>query len=689
MKRLRYILVFCLLFSSLEGRLGGVYAQMNTDRLIAIGRNALYFEDYVLSIQYFNQVIKLKPYLGDPYQLRAIAKIQLGDYKGALNDCQTAIQLNPFQPQYFYTRGFVYRQLENWQEAEEDFTQALVFAPENKTYLLLRSDIRSRLNRYDEALTDMDFLISREPKNASLYFEKGVICLAKKDTTCALEAFEQTVQYDSQNPSNWSALGLVQLIRGEEDDALVGLNKAIQLGSKWAGDFTNRGIIFYHKHNYRGALADYDQAVSLSPHHAQTYYNRGVLRAELGDYNRALEDLDKALDLDPDKTEMHYQRGLVRLQLGQWKAALTDFDALIARYPYFLPSYYLAAQAKTALGDSKEAYRYRFTAHQIEEKKDSILAAQKDSLSSPNTDVMIAKAQPSKRDRRKEFSTRTAQNQSETTDEEKDEIATNEARGQVQKRFAYAVNEPNIVLSYYATPNTVRRTNYFHYTVDDYNRANLLPAPLYFTLQEVPLTAELINQHFEQISRLTAQINAIENSSNRSPINANLSSLYFARAIEFALVQDYTSALDDCTQAIVLSNDQRPTTNDPSILFFCRANWRYKQLEYLRAAGELTKESALDFEIMLRDLDYVTQLCPDFSFAYYNKANLLATQKDFEAAIAHYTAAIQADPDFAEAYFNRGLTRIYLDRVEAGIADLSKAGELGIYQAYNLISRFQ
>lgn len=32
-------------------------AQINTDRVMAIGRNALYFEDYVLSIQYFNQVI--------------------------------------------------------------------------------------------------------------------------------------------------------------------------------------------------------------------------------------------------------------------------------------------------------------------------------------------------------------------------------------------------------------------------------------------------------------------------------------------------------------------------------------------------------------------------------------------------------------------------------------------------------
>ena len=49
-------------------------AQLNTDRLTAIGRNALYFEDFVLSIQYFNQVIRLKPYLAEPYMLRAIAK---------------------------------------------------------------------------------------------------------------------------------------------------------------------------------------------------------------------------------------------------------------------------------------------------------------------------------------------------------------------------------------------------------------------------------------------------------------------------------------------------------------------------------------------------------------------------------------------------------------------------------------
>jgi len=67
-------------------------AQINTDRVMAIGRNALYFEDYVLSIQYFNQVINAKPYLSDPYFYRGLAKINLDDFQGAESDCSEALR---------------------------------------------------------------------------------------------------------------------------------------------------------------------------------------------------------------------------------------------------------------------------------------------------------------------------------------------------------------------------------------------------------------------------------------------------------------------------------------------------------------------------------------------------------------------------------------------------------------------
>ena len=643
---------------------------MNTDRITSIGRNALYFEDYVLAIQYFNQVIRLKPYLSEPYFNRSIAKIQLEDYQGALKDCNAAIERNPFSPGCYYARGYIYRQLGQLENAEKDYTEALHFAPENRTYILLRADTRAMLKRYDEALQDLDQLLHREPQSATVWSEKGRVCILSEDTLGALDAFTKASEYDRTNPAAWSALGVTNLMLDREEEAYVQLTQAINLGSKWAGDYTNRGIIHYHRHNYRGALSDYDHAVQLAPNDADSYYNRGIMRREVGDYNQALEDLTKAIALAPERTEMRYQRGLVEMQLRQWSDVVSDMDSLIARYPYFLPSYYLAAQAKAQQGNQAAAFRYRQQAQQLEQQKEQIQAQQ---AANPNTDVSLADAQPQKKDYRKEFSANTAQNQQEPTEEE--QKYDSKTRGSVQKRYQDVVNEPNIGLSYYSQDLSLRRTNYYHPLIDRLNRSEALPAALRFTGQEIALTAEMVDFHFEEITRLSQLIDA-----------EPAAILYLARAFEFAIVQDYTSAIDDCTRAL---QDPKTDYSLQIIATFCRANWRYRLLEYQRATGEQEATKNMDFDIMLRDYDQVIRLQSDFTFALYNKANILCAQRNWKEAINHYTQAISIDTDFAEAYFNRGLTYIYIGENEKGLNDLSKAGELGIYQAYNLITRFK
>ena len=649
----KHILVLCLLSLS-AAVFCPLKAQLNTDRITAIGRNALYFEDYVLSIQYFNQVIHLKPYLAEPYFYRAIAKIQLEDYQGALRDCDAAIERNPFAPGCYYARGYIYRQLDQLEKAEEDYTQALRFSPENRTYMLLRADTRAEMERYDEALEDIDQMLKREPQSSTVWSEKGRICILKKDTMEALDAFEHASQYDKTNPAVWSALGVTNLMLEREDEAYVQLSQAINLGSKWAGDYINRGVIHYRRHNYRGSLADYDQAVKIAPRDADCYYNRGVMRQEVGDYNNALEDLNTAISLAPERTDMRYQRALVHLQLRQWNNAVTDADSLIARYPYFLPAYYLAAQAKTRQGNTKAAYQYRQKAYELEQRKDEIQAQQ----NQPHTDVLIAQAQPQKKDHRKEFSSSTAQNQNDLPEEE--QKYESQTRGTVQKRHQDVVNEPNVVLSYYSQDQSLRRTNYYHPLVDALNRSGILPASLRFTTQEIALTAEMVDFHFSEITRITQQMG-----------DTPSAELLFARAIEFAIIQDYASAIDDCTKAIVIASKEL----EP-IICFCRANWRYRLEE-------------VDYEMMLRDYDHVLALQPDFAFALYNKANILCAQREYKDAINYYTKAISIDNEFAEAYFNRGLTYVYTGENEKGLADLSKAGELGIYQAYNMITRFK
>lgn len=663
-------ILFLLVLGPLSFVLCPLQAQLNTDRITAIGRNALYFEDFVLSIQYFNQVIRLKPYLSEPYFYRSIAKIQLEDYQGALQDCNAAIERNPFSPGCYYARGYIYRQLNQLDKADADYTEALQFSPENRTYMLLRADTRAQMKRYDEALEDIDRLLRREPQSASVWGEKGRICILKNDTLEAWDAFNNASKYDKSNPAVWSALGVTSLMLGREDEAYVQLTQAINLGSKWAGDYINRGVIHYRRHNFRGALSDYDQAVKIAPRDADCYYNRGVMRQEVGDYNRALEDMNTAIRLAPERVELRYQRGLVEMQLKQWNNAISDMDSLIARYPYFLPAYYVAAQAKSQQGKQADAFRYRQKAHDLEERKDEIQAQQ---AAQPNTDLMIAEAQPQKKDRRKEFSASTAQNQQDTPEEE--QKYDSQTRGTVQKRYQDVVNEPNIGLSYYSQDLSLRRTNYYHPVVESLNKSNILPAALRFTGQELALTAEMVDFHFSEITRLSQRI-------DESPS----AELLLARAIEFAIVQDYASAIDDCTRAL-----QLPTTYEqlPVVLTFCRANWRYRLLEYQRATGEQENTATMDFDIMLRDYDHVIRLQPDFAFALYNKANILCAQREWQSAINYYTQAIELDGDFAEAYFNRGLTYVYTGENDKGLTDLSKAGELGIYQAYNMITRFK
>ena len=92
-----------------------LYAQINTDRMMSMGRTALYYDDYVLSIQYFNQVINAKPYLYEPYFYRAVAKLSLEDYRGAEQDCNNSISRNPFVVNSYQVRGLAYIYLNRYE----------------------------------------------------------------------------------------------------------------------------------------------------------------------------------------------------------------------------------------------------------------------------------------------------------------------------------------------------------------------------------------------------------------------------------------------------------------------------------------------------------------------------------------------------------------------------------------------
>lgn len=88
---------------------------------------------------------------------------------------------------------------------------------------------------------------------------------------------------------------------------------------------------------------------------------------------------------------------------------------------------------------------------------------------------------------------------------------------------------------------------------------------------------------------------------------------------------------------------------------------------------------------ILSDWDKVVSLRPRMAIAYYNKASVLIAMGRYSDAIEMYDKAIELEPLMGEAYYNRGYVYFKLGNKEVAEYDVSKAGELGVVAAYNLL----
>ena len=653
-------------------------AQVNTDHMMKVGRNALYFNDYVLSIQYFNQVVNAKPYLYEPYFFRGLAKYYLDDFTGAEADCSEAIQRNPFVVDCYQIRGLARINQGKFVEAIGDYRSALKYAPSNEGLWHNLSLCYAHLKRYDEAIGVLDSLVALVPSYAAGLNMRAQVHIQQEDTVAALNDLEASLRINKYDSEVYATRALVYLKQERYEEADKDLTYAILLNPK-SGYYINRALTRYNMQELRGAMADYDLALDIDPQNIMGHYNRGLLRAQVGDDNRAIEDFDFVLEHEPDNTLALFNRALLLAQTGDWRRAEEDLDQVLGEYPKFLYGYQCRADVRRKQGRLREAEEDELIVLRAQMEEQNRLLAGKSDEDGHKDDEDEKTRKESDRNIKKYKRLVVAD------DAMGESEFASEYRGKVQNRNVYVALQPLFVLTYYNKESEVGRIVHYHRYLENIKRTGQLPLPLLVTASEQALDSERIDYHFADIDRQTARFTGDE----KDAIH------YFARGLDFYLVQDLTAAIDDFTQAIVADGSLW-------IAYYSRAVARHKQMELARADAEtdsgdrkadmptdfMVDTRINDYQLVLADLNKVIDLAPDFAYAYYNRGNVLSGLKDYHAAIVSYDEAIDLEPNLAEAYYNRGLTHIFLGNNTRGVADLSKAGELGLYSAYNLIKRF-
>ena len=171
----------------------------------------------------------------------------------------------------------------------------------------------------------------------------------------------------------------------------------------------------------------------------------------------------------------------------------------------------------------------------------------------------------------------------------------------------------------------------------------------------------------------------------------------FSLAISETLVKQYTNAINTYTSAINASPTNpfvylnRATTQAEMIDFISSIDNAYQRISIESdPARQLHNRTTrtYDYSEAIADLTKAIKLYSEFAYAYYNRANLLALSGNLPEAYDDYTKAIELNPNFAEAYYNRGLIQIYMKDTRKGCLDISKAGELGIEEAYDVLKTY-
>ena len=632
-------------------------AQVNKQYFVWVGRDMVMDSRYREAIETLNILLRADPDAYEGYFWRGIAKYHLDDLLGAERDFTLTLAKNPVYTNAYQFRALTRSRLGNYDDAMKDFDEAIELRPDYPAPYYSRGVTNILTGRYREAVDDFNMYMRFNQRDADAYANRGTAYLHLQDTVAAYEDFGRAIRTNREYPRGYLERGSRYMEQGRYDEALADFDTAVRCDTSYIPAYFSRAMAYYRKHNLQAALADFDRVLELDPTSSVTYFNRALVRTETGDYNRALEDYDQVAAYSPGNVIVYYNRAGLRFRLGELQGALEDYDRAIELYPDFANAYLGRASVKYLLRDSEGAERDRSVA----ERKIAEYRARLEGESE------VSFADTSRQfDKLLSFDTQLSDGPVRNT-----AMGTKE-RITLRPSYGFTLRsdaEPGRGLILH--PGEAEAEEFI---------ASLGDASVVFGCEGSDMAAAALVRKDEAVS---ADIAA----------NGSRWQAYFMRGMTQALLKQYTNAVGALSTAITLSPRNpflyiaRSAVQAEMTDFISSMDNGYSRIspESDRSARMRDAARTYDYDEAISDLNKAAKLNPNLPCIYYNRGNLFALSGRFPEAFEEYSHAIALDPGLAEAYFNRGLVQIYMKDTRKGLLDISKAGELGIGEAYDLL----
>ena len=282
--------------------------------------------DWAGAIADFDRAIKLKPDYAKAYVNRGIAKIEKGDWAGAITDYDSANKLKPDYAEAYVNRGIAKIEKGDWAGAIADFDRANKLKPDYAEAYVNRGIAKIEKGDWAGAIADFDRAIKLKPDYAKAYVNRGIAKSMQDEQASAIADYNKAIKLKPDYAEAYVNRGNAKSMQGKQASAIADFDRAIKLKPDYAEAYFNRGNAKIKKDDWAGAIADYDRAIKLKPDYADVYFNRGTARSRRSEHASAIDDFDRVLELKPGDAEAYINRGNAKIKKGDWAGAIADYD---------------------------------------------------------------------------------------------------------------------------------------------------------------------------------------------------------------------------------------------------------------------------------------------------------------------------------------------------------------------------
>ncbi len=130
--------------------------------------------DDATRIKMFTEIIKTDSSLAYAYTNRGNARLNIGDYNGALQDYNTVIKLDENNADNWLNIGLAKSKLNDFPGAFNDFSKALELEPKSEKALLNLGNVVYKMQDYKRAIDYYGLVILYHPESSNAYYNRAL-----------------------------------------------------------------------------------------------------------------------------------------------------------------------------------------------------------------------------------------------------------------------------------------------------------------------------------------------------------------------------------------------------------------------------------------------------------------------------------------------------------------------------------